>query len=72
MLLLQTFPLSVAIFWRFMLVLPLWTLFYIFLTAITFYGFFTILIGIPVIGLLLLVLIPVVSKIISYIISMHP
>ena len=56
MLLLQTFPLSVAIFWRFMLVLPLWTLFYIFLTAITFYGFFTILIGIPVIGLLLLVL----------------
>ena len=72
MLLLQTFPLSVAIFWRFMLVLPLWTLFYIFLTAITFYGFFTILIGIPVIGLLLLVLIPVVSTIISYIISMHP
>lgn len=72
MLLIKTFPLSLAIFWRFMLVLPVWTLFYILLTALTFYGLLTLIGGIPVVGIVLLLIVPIIGTIVTYIISMHP
>lgn len=72
MLLIKILPLSFAVFWRFMLVLPAWALIYILLAATTFYGFLTLIGGIPVVGVFLLIVAPIAASIVSYIISMHP
>lgn len=72
MLLLRAIPLSFAIFWRFLLVLPLWTIFYAALIAFSISAFLAApqlgLIGImviwPILGLL--------SVAITYIIAVHP
>ncbi len=72
MILLRAFPLSLSILWRFLLVLPVWTVFYVVLTVFSLYGAIHVLAYIPVVGFLLLMLFPLMIGAIVYVISMHP
>lgn len=68
----RLFPLSLTIFWRFMLVLPLWTIFYLFLVCISVLGLFSVLGSLPGLGLIGMIVIPLLMTAISYIIMVHP
>ena len=55
-----------------MLVLPLWTVFYTVITALSVLGIISLLGQIPILGLLSLLLVPLLATAIHYIIAMHP
>lgn len=61
--------LTFAIFWRFLLLFPLWLLFYIILVVISFLGLADLAKSIPLLGILLLFVVP---PAISMILIMHP
>lgn len=72
MLVLRSFSLSLSVFWRFLLVLPLWTVFYVLLTGISVIGLLKIATAIPGIGLLLMLVLPLAVFLINCIIGIHP
>lgn len=72
MILLRAFPLSLSILWRFILVLPLWTVFYTVITVISVFGVLSLLASIPIVGLLFLIVAPLLGIVITYIIAIHP
>ena len=72
MLLLRAVPLSFAIFWRFILVLPLWTIFYAVLVAFFMWAVLAS-ISLGMVGLVVLFpLLSLAGIAVSYIIAVHP
>jgi len=69
---LRIFPLSFAILWRFLLVLPLWIVFYTILSVLAAFGVLELLGSIPVLGIFALFALPLVLMAITYTISVHP
>ncbi|MEM8537473.1 MAG: hypothetical protein AAGF56_06395 [Pseudomonadota bacterium] len=72
MLLLEVFPLSFAILWRFLLIFPLWLILYVALTVMSLLFGLLVLGNIPIIGLLALIVVPLILIAITYVIAMHP
>lgn len=72
LLLLRAFPLSISILIRFLLVLPLWAIFYIAITVIAIVSSLQIMATAPIVGIMVLMILSVLAFAISYIISMHP
>ena len=72
MILLRSFPLSLSIFWRFLLVLPLWTVFYLVITTFSVFGSLMLIGSNLIVTIFAMIVIPFVMTAIVYIISMHP
>lgn len=70
--LLRTLPLSISILWRFLLVLPLWAVFYIAISLIPLVGSLSLLNTFPVLALLGLLILTPLSIVVSSILSIHP
>ncbi len=70
--LLRTLPLSFSILWRFLLVLPLWAVFYIAISLIPLIGSLSLLATVPILGLLGLLILTPIAIAVSCILSVHP
>lgn len=75
MLLLRAFPLSLAITWRFLIIIPLWAILYLLMTVLTFWGSFLVIgiaVRIPLIGSILVIFLSILSIAFTFLILIHP